>query len=56
VRSLVTRCLIGSRSQKIAKYGSDLQELARMAAAARQRERSNVIGLRAAIGLELGKQ
>ena len=54
--AFATRCLKGSGSQQITKYRSDLQELARVAAAARQRERSDVIGLRATIGLELGKQ
>jgi hypothetical protein len=56
VCALVARCLIGSGSQQIAKYRSDLRELARAAAAAHQREHSDAIGLRAAIGLELGKQ
>ena len=56
LRHLVTPCLIGSGSQQIAKYRSDLQELTHLVAAARRRGRSDGIGLCAAIGLELGKQ
>ena len=55
VGALATRCPNGGGSQQITKYRSDLQELPCVMAGARQRRHSDVIGLRAAMGLDLGK-
>ena len=52
----MTRCRQGSGSQQIVKYRSDLQKLSCVTVGAREWRHSDVIGLRAAIGLDLGKQ
>jgi hypothetical protein len=54
--ALAARCPNGSGSQQIAKYHSDLQKPACVRAGARQRRHGDVVGLRAAMGLDLGKQ
>ena len=53
---LVTRCSKGSGSQQTQKYRSGLQELPCVTAGARQRRRSDMTAVRAAMVFDLGKQ